>query len=220
MAICAALEDDDIARLQRIVSVTSLDANEMLLEEGAVRREVFTVTSGMIRLYSDLPDGRRQIAGFLLPGDYLGLADDAIYSQSADAVVPSTLCAFPVREMDRLVRDFPALMDRLFAMTRVALRQARDNQMVLGRLAPVEKLASFLLMLHARSHEPGVPAQTLHLLMSRTDIADYLGLTIETVSRSFTKLRNRGLIRLPDAHVVEIVDRRALIAVAGLDLPE
>jgi CRP/FNR family transcriptional regulator len=219
LAICAALGDDDIAQLERIMSSKSLEANEMLAEEGTMRTKVFSLTTGMLRLFSDLPDGRRQIAGFLLPGDYLGLADDQVYSQSAEAVVPSTLCAFPVREMEALMAEHPSLKERLFAMTRLALRQARDNQMMLGRLAPVEKLASFLLMLHTRLTDPAAPSPMLHLSMSRTDIADYLGLTIETVSRSFTKLRTQGLINLPDAHVVEIADRRALVSVAGLDLP-
>jgi CRP/FNR family transcriptional regulator len=86
----------------------------------------------------------------------------------------------------------------------------------------VEKLASFLLILARRlaqiDQPHGVPGQPMHLQMSRMDIADHLGLTIETVSRSFTKLRNQGLIHLPEAHLVEISDPRALTAVAGLDL--
>ncbi|WP_246504786.1 helix-turn-helix domain-containing protein [Microvirga antarctica] len=219
MAICDALEDQNVDRLERIMTARSLQANEILVEEGDPRQKVFSLASGMLRLYSDLPDGRRQIAGFLLPGDYLGLADDDTYSQTAEAVIPSTLCAFPIRDMDALMEEFPRLKDRLHVMTRTALKQARNSQMVLGRLAPVEKVASFLLMLSARLEEHGQSTDPLPLVMTRTDIADYLGLTIETVSRSFTKLRMQGLIRLPDSHLVEIVNRRALIAVAGLDLP-
>ncbi len=109
----------------------------------------------MLRIYTSLPDGRRQIAGFLFPGDYLGLADDETYSQSAEAVVPSVLCAFSTKEMDDLMERFPKLKERLHQMTRAALRTARDNQLVLGRLAPVEKLASFLLVLSARAEKRG-----------------------------------------------------------------
>ena len=218
-AICAALDDQDLEHLQRVMTARSLGANETLVEEGEPLRKVYSLTSGMLRLYSDLPDGRRQISGFLLPGDYLGLADEETHSQTAEAVVPSNLCAFPVRDMDRLMEAFPSLKDRLYVMTRAALKQARDSQMILGRLAPVEKLASFLLMLSARMADDGQPRQPLPLVMSRTDIADYLGLTIETVSRSFTKLKTQGLIRLPEPHLVEIVDRRSLVAVAGMDLP-
>lgn len=223
MAICGGLDDAHIGRLEQIMSSRSLCANETLVQQKEPRRAVFSLTSGMLRLYTDLPDGRRQIAGFLLPGDFLGLADDETYAQSAESVVPSVVCAFGVGDMDHLAQAFPKLKDKLHLMTRAALRQARENQMVLGRLAPVEKLASFLLILSnrleavAKAHgKPGFP---LHLQMSRTDIADYLGLTIETVSRSFTKLRNQTLIRLPEANLVEIIDRRALISVAGMDLP-
>ncbi|MBV2142690.1 helix-turn-helix domain-containing protein [Falsochrobactrum sp. TDYN1] len=217
MAVCAALDDRDLGALEAIMSSKQLDANELLVEEGEPKRRVFSLTSGMLRIYTLLPDGRRQIAGFLVPGDYLGLADDDVYSQSAEAVVPSALCAFSAREMDELMESFPRLKERLYQMTRDALRTARDNQLVLGRLAPVEKLASFLLVLAARTEQHGGKADLVHLLMNRTDIADYLGLTIETVSRSFTKLKTQGLIQLLDANTVEILSRRSLTVVAGMD---
>jgi CRP/FNR family transcriptional regulator len=216
MALCNG--EADIERLEKIMRTKSLAVDELLVEQGDPRRQVYTLTSGMLRLYSELPDGRRQISGFLLPGDYLGLADEGIYSQTADAVVPSTLCAFRVRDMDELMEDSPALRDRLYILTRDALRQARDSQMMLGRLAPVEKLASFLLLLSSRLEKHGLVANPVQLSMSRTDIADHLGMTIETVSRSFTKLRMQGLIHLPEPHVVEICNVRSLTSVAGMDL--
>lgn len=217
MAVCAALGDEDIAALEAIMSSRKLAANEMLVEEGEPKKRVFSLTSGMLRIYTSLPDGRRQIAGFLLPGDFIGLADDDTYSQTAEAVVPSVLCAFSAREMEGLMQRFPKLNERLYQMTRAALRAARDNQLVLGRLAPVEKLASFLLVLSSRIAKHGGQPNPVFLAMNRTDIADYLGLTIETVSRSFTKLKAQGLIHLVDANTVEIISRRSLIAVAGLD---
>ncbi len=217
MAICAALQDEELAALETIMSSRKLEPNEMLVEEGAPKVRVFSLTSGLLRLFTLLPDGRRQISGFLYPGDYLGLADDETYSQTAEAVVPSTLCCFSVSEMDELMNSYPALKDRLYVMTRDALRQSRDNQLVLGRLAPVEKLASFLLVLSAHAVRIGEPDNPVHLPMNRTDIADYLGLTIETVSRCFTKLRVQGLIQLPDANTVTILSHRSLAAVAGTD---
>jgi CRP/FNR family transcriptional regulator len=218
LALCAALEEDEVCELERIMTVTTVEGGMMVHEEGAPRLKVYSLTTGVLRVYSDLVDGRRQIAGFLLPGDYLGLADDTVYSQSVDAVVDSTLCTFAVRDMDDLMRRFPALKDRLYDLTRTALKQARDSQMMLGRLAPVEKLSSFLLLLSDRHARLGNSVDVLRLDMGRMDIADHLGLTIETVSRSFTKLRAQNLIRLPDPNSVEIVDRRALTAVAGMDL--
>ncbi|WP_155897615.1 Crp/Fnr family transcriptional regulator [Aureimonas ureilytica] len=215
MAVCAAMEEDEIGALERIMTGRRLQADEVLVEEGEPRRRVYSLTDGMLRLSIALPDGRRQITGFLLPGDYLGLADDETYSATVEAVTPSALCSFPVREMEALVDSHPKLKDRLFRFTRAALRQARENQLILGRLAPVEKLAAFLLALSRRLEEHRLPDNPIPLAMTRTDIADYLGLTVETVSRSFTKLRNSGLIRLPDAHLVDIIDRPSLEAVAG-----
>lgn len=215
MAICAALQDDVLSELEAIMTSRKLAANETLVDVGQQKLKVFSLTSGMLRLFTLLPDGRRQISGFLYPGDYLGLADDEVYSQTAEAVVPSALCSFTVSSMDALMLKHPALKDRLYVMTREALRQSRDNQLVLGRLAPVEKLASFLLVLSVQAERSGVSSNPLLLLMNRTDIADYLGLTIETISRCFTKLRVQGLIELPDANTVTILSQRSLSAVAG-----
>lgn len=209
------MAENDLERLERIMSPTVLQPNQTLLCQGDARRKVYNLTSGMLRLFTDLPDGRRQITGFLLPGDYLGLDDDDVHTQSAEAVVASHLCAFPIREMELLLDEFPSLKDRLHQMTRAALRQARDNQLVLGRLAPIEKLASFLLMIDARSTLRFTAGRPLHLMMSRTDIADYLGLTIETVSRCFTRLKTQGLIRLPEAHLVEFLRKDLLADIAG-----
>lgn len=218
MAVCAALADDELAELDKIMTSRHLAPNEMLVTEGDPLKRAYSLTSGMLRLSIALPDGRRQITGFLLPGDYLGLADDEVHSSTAEAVGTVQLCSFSTREMHALMERYPKLKDRLHSFTRSALRQARDNQMILGRLAPVEKLASFLLALSARAAEHKLSANPLSLPMSRTDIADYLGLTIETVSRSFTKLRNTGMIRLPDPQTVELMDMRALEAVAGMSV--
>ena len=218
MAVCAALADDEVIELEKIMTSRNLAPDEMLVSEGDSLKRVYSLTSGMLRLSIALPDGRRQITGFLLPGDYLGLADENVYSSTVEAIGQVRLCSFSAREMAALMERFPKLKDRLHGFTRAALRQARDNQMILGRLAPVEKLATFLLTLSTRAAEHKLPSNPLWLPMSRIDIADYLGLTIETVSRSFTKLRNQGLIRLPAPHQVDLVDRQALAAVAGMDL--
>lgn len=214
-AICAALDDHEVGALEAIMTATALEANQTLCHEGDPRRRVYSLTTGMMRLSNLLPDGRRQITGFLMPGDYLGLADDDTYAQTAEAVAASNLCSFPVTQMDALMERYPRLKDRLYVMTREALRRSRDSQIVLGRLAPVEKVASFLLLMARRVADIGRASEIVDLPMTRADIADYLGLTIETVSRSFTKLKNQDLIRLPDPHHVTIVDRRSLEAVAG-----
>lgn len=217
MAICAALETYELGELERIMTSASLETNQMLVQEGDTLTKVYSLTSGMLRLSIDLPDGRRQITGFLLPGDYLGLADEKVHSATVEAVTPSQFCAFGASEMQDLLTRFPRLNDRLHRFTQAALRQARDNQLILGRLTPIEKLASFLTIFSQRAIAHKQPGNPVSLPMSRSDIADYLGLTIETVSRSFTKLRQKGLIRLPDPHQVEIVDAEALADLAGIE---
>ena len=186
--ICAALDDSQVGALEAILPATKLESNCTLVHEGNPRLRVYSLTAGMLRLSTLLPDGGRQITGFLMPGDYLGLADDDSYSQTVQAVVPSNLCSFPVAKMDSLMEQFPRLKDRLYVMTREALRQARDSQILLGRLAPVEKVASFVLVTARRAADMGRSSDVVELPMTRNDIADYLGLMIETVSRSFTKL--------------------------------
>ena len=212
-ALCAAIEDAALDDLAAIVTPLDVVAGRTIVEEGAARQKVFSVTAGMLRLIHHLHDGRRQIVGFLRPGDYLGLADDRVYAQTAEAVVASRLCAFRVDDMARLMVRHPRLNERLLGMTKTALRQARDAQAVLGRSAPLEKLAFFLVTTAA---VPGCTeaAAPVSLPMPRADIADYLGLTIETVSRSFTKLCAQRLIRLADPWSVVILDRPALQHIA------
>ena len=106
-AVCAALQDHELGALQSIMISTSLQPQQTLVNEGDRRLKVFTLTSGMLRLYTMLPDGRRQITAFLLPGDYLGLGDEETYEQTADAVVESNLCGFPMPQMNRLMEQYP-----------------------------------------------------------------------------------------------------------------
>ena len=216
-ALCATLDDSEIGAFERALSTRYLSAGQTLVEQGDRRLNVYTVTGGMLRLSAGLADGRRQISGFLLPGDYLGLADDETHSQTAEAVTATSLCCFSVDEMDALMERFPKLKDRLYRMARTALRQAQANQLVLGRLTPLEKLASFLIVLSQRAGQSRPPDGPLRLPMPRTDIADFLGTTVETVSRSLSELKKRGLIRLDDPHTAHIVRADALADLAGID---
>jgi CRP/FNR family transcriptional regulator, anaerobic regulatory protein len=217
MAVCAALDDSQVGALEKIMTPKSLEHDRILAQEGDPRTHVYTLTSGMLRLSSALPDGRRQITGFLMPGDYFGLVDDRVHSQTAESVTASSLCAFPVRAMDDLLKTYPRLKDRLYVMTQLALRQAQDSQMILGRLTPLEKLAAFLLVCSRRAAAHKQKDNPVLLPMPRADIADYLGLTVETVSRSFSELKKRGLIALPDAHTAELRDRTALARLARIE---
>ena len=165
-----------------------------------------------MRLYKLLPDGRRQIVGFALPGDFLGVATSARNNFSADAVGPVAVCRFSRTSFMRFVADKPHLLRRINELVIRELGQAQDHMVLLGRRSAEEKVASFLVGWRVRLARLGDATNTLPLPMGRQDIADFLGLTIETVSRTLTRLERDGVIeivpggiRLVDLERVEVL---------------
>lgn len=214
-AICAPLQPDELARLERVVVPLHLEPNATLAHEGDPIERVYTVTRGMLRTARYLADGRRQITGFLAPGDFLGLGRGEVHHETVEAVTPTDLCGMTRASLDDLFTRMPKLKDRLLALALDTLERAHETQVSLGRRNPIEKIAAFILDMGERERRIGHSGNPLRLPMTRTDIADFLGLTIETVSRSFTKLKQDGVIRLPASHLVEVRDRGYLEALAG-----
>src|SRR5579859_5487569 len=194
--------------------IQHLPAGELLFSEGDKAESVFEVLSGMVRLYKLLPDGRRQVTGFLTAGQLLGLAPEGACVFTADAVTEISVCCYQRAAFERLIDEVPGFARRLLAVTSHELRAAQDQMVLLGRKTAAEKLASFLLLMgvrqSGRQDEIDVP-------MTRGDIADYLGLTVETVSRTMTRLRQDGLIALPTPARVLVRDREALESLAAGD---
>ena len=210
LALCAALDTDELIAISRIVTTVELGSGESLFDEAEPADHMFNVTAGTMKIYKLLPDGRRQVTGFLFPGDFLGLANEDIYAYSAEAVTNATLCRFQRRKLEALLRRYPRLEARLLGMAGHELAAAQDQMLLLGRKTPREKIASFLLMLSDRAGRRGQPRDPVSLPMSRTDIGDYLGLTTETVSRTFTQLKSSGAIRLLAGGKVALTDRENL----------
>ncbi|HXG81774.1 MAG TPA: helix-turn-helix domain-containing protein [Sphingomicrobium sp.] len=182
------------------------DAGETVVFESDAAASVFSLTTGLLRLSKLLPDGRRQIAGFLFPGDFLGITMEEEHAFTAEAVAPSTLCRFPRARFDEFVSRHPSLESRLYAVAAHELAAARQQLVLLGRKTATERVSSFLLMLAGRcAHRAD-----LDLPMSRSDIADYLGLRIETVSREISALKAARVIRLTGRQSFQIVDRDRL----------
>jgi CRP/FNR family transcriptional regulator, anaerobic regulatory protein len=201
VSVCAALEPDELQRLDSLAQPACYPAKETLFIQGETADAVYNVTAGMVRLYKLLADGRRQIVGFALPGDFLGLALRDTYGFSADAVEPVVACRFSRAAYAALVNEKPHLLRRLHDFATHELTLAQDQMMLLGRRTAEEKLVSFLLGLRGRWAKlyGGRVSATVQLPMSRQDIADYLGLTIETVSRTFTKLaKDKTLLIVPE----------------------
>ena len=205
-SVCEVLDPAQLARLRTITTVVRLDPHATLFQEGEAAEHLSNVVEGAVKLYKLLPDGRRQITGFLFPGDFLGVALNKTYAYSAEAITKLRLCRFPRQRMENLLKELPNLEHRLLEMAGNELVAAQDQMLLLGRKTARERLASFLLMLMRRAVSRGQPENPLPLPMSRADIADYLGLTIETVSRTFTQLRKDGTIALPEQTRVEILD--------------
>lgn len=209
-AICAALPLEELGHLIASGGVKTLRPHEILFLEGDVAAHLFVVKSGVIKLYKQLNDGRQQVTGFVFGGDLIGLSIRECHMVTAEAVTGTSVCAVPRGRMRELVTAFPELEEQLLALVSHELSAAQDQLLLLGRRTAVERLACFLLLLSHRAVERGQPASPVHLPMNRSDIADYLGLTIETVSRSFTRLVREGAIRLVDPHRVEVVRRDTL----------
>lgn len=214
-SICAAIEPADLARLAAVAVVSGAARGQVFVTEGDAADSFFNVTAGTARLFKSLPDGRRQITGFAGRGHFLGLAVSDSYGFSAEAVEPLEYCRFSRRRLRLLFDDFPALERRLLEIASNELVAAQEQMLLLGRKTARERVASFLL---ARSgpHAPCAgPSERLHLPMTRGDIADYLGLTIETVSRTLTRLKGNRLIGMANPSDIVIRDRVGLAEAGG-----
>jgi CRP/FNR family nitrogen fixation transcriptional regulator len=184
--------------------------NAEIYAEGEPAGYVYKLISGVIRVSQLLPDGRRQISAFHLPGDMFGFEIDDIHHASAEAIVPVKVVAFKWHSLLSSGAS-TGLVRELLNRTMIGLRQTQEHLLLLGRKNALERLAAFLLEMARRSGEDEV----LDLAMPRHDIADYLGLTLETVSRMFAELKEIGMIRLESARRVHLLDRTTLKAMAA-----
>lgn len=194
-SVCNSLAAADLHRLEALAETVDLASDDVLIREGDPAGHVFNITSGSVRVYKLLPDGRRQIVGFLFAGDFIGLATGDAYVFTVEAIEPATACRFRKAEYRTLVRERPALEAALLDRASHELAAAQNQMLLLGRKTAQERLASFLLDLAPQDRLRPAPEGHVRLPMTRSEIADYLGLTIETVSRVLTKLKSQGIIR-------------------------
>ena len=173
---------------------------------------VYQVKSGAVRSYKLLSGGRRHISAFHVTGDFFGLENGDVHRFSTEAIVDTIVHLVRRKSLDAAAENDGTLTRDLLRMAAMNLRHAEDHMLLLGRKTSMERVAAFLIEMDKRLTTAGI----LALPMTRRDIADYLGLTIETVSRSLSYLRDLGMLRFVDRsqrHIV-LVDRRQL---AGLD---
>ena len=215
-SICGALDAADLAELDRLARRMVFAPKESLFSQGEPATRIFNVVDGAVRLYKLLPDGRRQVIGFKLPGDFIALASAAQHSLSADAIGQATVCSFSKTGFARFVENKLPMLRRMNEFANRELSLAQDRMLLLGRYSAEEKMASFIVNWRERLARLDRAGELIALPMSRRDIADYLGLTIETVSRTFTKLERDRIIEVVPGGVRMLDDRRALQLAAAL----
>lgn len=210
-AVCGVLDCENLAELKNLGRSLRLGAGQILFREGDPAGRVFTLTGGSLKLYKFLPDGRCHVVGFMYPGEFLGISIDDEHAFTAQVLEDSELCSFSRGRFDGFLDKHPSMEAELYRMAAHELSAAQQQLVLLGRKTATERLASFLLLLADRSEQvTGKKSRFVSLPMNRADIADYLGLTKETVSRVLSTLRAAKLIRLRAVNEVEIQDRPTL----------
>ena len=203
----------DFKSIDAIGTVTLAARDQEIYAEGEAAPFCYRVVAGAVRTLKLLPDGRRQILEFHLPGDLLGFDDDETRYLSAEAACDTTLIRYARRHVETLAATDAGLARKLRDLAAAKLRACRKQILLLGRMSAQERIATFLLDVADRA--PRDQDGTIGLMMSRSDIADHLGLTLETVSRVLHRLHRDGLIKLVSAHRVGLADRDALDEMAG-----
>lgn len=220
-AVCSYAGPSELELLDSIKFYRSFEPGQEIVAAGEATDFLGSVIDGVVALSKTMADGRRQTVGLMFPSDFVGRPMRAEAPYDATAVTPVRLCLFVRSRFERLVRQMPSLEKRLLEMTLDELDAARDWMLLLGRKTAEEKIATFLTILarraaalESRAPEDGL---TFQLPLGREAIGDYLGLTIETVSRQVTALKKAGVIDLIDARSIRVPDYAALLEAAGED---
>jgi CRP/FNR family transcriptional regulator len=192
--------------------IRAIPAREDVFLDGDEATHVFEILSGIICAYRLLPDGQRHVICFYYPGDMIGYCTDDVHSFSAQALTPVRVRSIPRTAFEREMQQRPELAQSLLRIATRELSATRDHLLCMAAKSAEARMASFLLALSRRNAMSGENPLEVRLPMTRLDIADYLGLTIETVSRIITKFKRRGLIELPRATQVVIRNLHGLSA--------
>ena len=210
--IARAANDLTAAALQSIGTVCQFGRNQTIFSDGDNAAYSYKVVSGAVRLVKLMADGRRHIAGFQLPGDLFGIEWTGEYALTAEAVTEVTAIRYSRAHLERLSEERVDVRKQLTERLRDDLRAAHDHLISLGCQNARERVASFLLLLARRAGAKEGAA--VEVQMSRQDIADYLGLTIETVCRTLSDLRDIRVIEIPNRHEIIVRSYAKLDAAA------
>jgi CRP-like cAMP-binding protein len=205
--------ENDVRALQQIGTKLRVSRGKTIFNEGDPAENAYKVVNGTVRLCKHMADGRRQIAQFAFPGDFVSFMEGSEHNFTAEAVTDVVLMCYPQRQIDKLGVQKPSVRDRFLTLMCQRVCDMQNLLMVLGRQTAKERVASFLLMLLERIgfEEDDI----LDVPMSRQDIADNLGLTIETVCRTLSDLKRAGVIDIPNQRQLQLLDVEALQSLAA-----
>lgn len=205
-------EENGLGILETLGSVVVLKKGAALFREGDAADCYYKVVSGAVRSCKLLADGRRHIPDFFLAGDFIGVEALHTHGSTAEAVKCATVVRYERRIIDALVARNPRVGSFLLGRVCAELSDARSRMLLLSRMNALERLASFLLRIAARSRRDD--RDSVPLPMTRSDIGDHLGLTTETVCRTFAELKSAGLIEARSPHELRVLKRPELAALA------
>lgn len=219
--MCSDLSPNTLHNLRKITRTRDFKAGDAIFSDDAPIESYATIKDGIVKLSKILPDGRQQTIGLSFPPDFIGRTYKDKNSYFASAVTDVTVCTFPREMFNAFLLKTPSLEHRLFELTLNELDAARDWMLMLGRMSALEKVATIILKfaekMHCAKTLQGESSDELkfELPLTRAEIADFLGLTIETVSRQFTLLKNQGLIKITQQRYIEILDKEKLQHLSG-----
>lgn len=220
-AICALCEPDELRQLEEIKYYRSFEAGQAVIWAGDHMDFVASVVSGVATLTKTMEDGRTQMVGLMLPSDFVGRPGRETTTYNVTAVTDLLMCCFRRKQFEAMMIRTPHIAHRLLAMTLDELDAAREWMLLLGRKTAREKIASLLAIIARRTAvmaaPPHIIQKSFDLPLTRVAMADYLGLTLETVSRQFTALRQDGVIILQGLRHVIVPDMDRLLSEAGVD---
>ncbi|CAN7479715.1 Crp/Fnr family transcriptional regulator [Rhizobium sp. LjRoot30] len=215
--ICGALSSGQLVELNRHSVRREVAAGCEIVGQGESVCRYSSVLRGVVKLSKMMSDGRQQIVGLQFSPDFLGRPFLHESTLTAEAATDTEICSFPRSVLDRMIAETPELGHRLHCQALQELDDARDWMLTLGRKTAQEKVASFLHMIATHIDPDSADCATFDLPLSRADIGDFLGLTIETVSRQMTKLRKLGIITIENNRHVTVPDLDRLNNAAGND---
>ena len=195
-SFCRCLQEDKLKEFSNISTEKKFDDKQNIFLQQDEAKNIYNITEGNIKIYQLVDDGRIQIIGFLYPGDFFGSYKNGKYNYCAESIGESKVCIFEQKKLDKYIEKNMLLAKELLNQTSHELTLAQDRMAVLGKLDANERLAKFIMNISEQRKRIGWQNNPISLPMTRQDIADYLGLTIETVSREISKLKTSTIIKI------------------------